>query len=96
MGHHRVIRGGSFDANAQNCRSAQRNANHPGNRWHNLGFRLAREHAWTGRSAPDPIGVRTAGDCAGGEEGMGGRGASSGVRSMPRTLHGRPAAGGGA
>ncbi len=42
QGHLRVFRGGCFVAYAQFCRSAQRNASHPGLRWLCLGFRLAR------------------------------------------------------
>ena len=38
----RVVRGGSWIDNARNCRSANRNANHPGKRNHNMGLRLAR------------------------------------------------------
>ena len=40
MGSNRVIRGGSWNNNAQNCRSANRNNNDPGNRNNNVGFRL--------------------------------------------------------
>lgn len=36
-----MIRGGSWNNDAQNCRSANRNNNSPGNRNNNLGFRLA-------------------------------------------------------
>ncbi len=36
----RAIRGGSWNDNAVNARSAYRNHNEPGNRNHNLGFRL--------------------------------------------------------
>ncbi len=39
-GSNRVIRGGSWNNNAQNCRSANRNNNSPGNRNNNVGFRL--------------------------------------------------------
>ena len=39
---HRVNRGGSWNNNAQNCRSANRNRNTPTNRNNNLGFRVAR------------------------------------------------------
>jgi Sulfatase-modifying factor enzyme 1 len=35
-----VIRGGCWNNTAQNCRSANRNRNTPGNRNNNLGFRL--------------------------------------------------------
>ncbi len=40
-GSNRVIRGGSWNNNAQNCRSANRNNNNPDNRNNNIGFRLA-------------------------------------------------------
>ncbi|MDY0296019.1 MAG: SUMF1/EgtB/PvdO family nonheme iron enzyme [Acidobacteriota bacterium] len=39
-GSNRVKRGGSWNNNASNCRSANRNNNHPSNRNNNLGFRL--------------------------------------------------------
>ena len=37
----RVVRGGCWINNARNLRSANRNANTPDNRNHNIGFRLA-------------------------------------------------------
>jgi formylglycine-generating enzyme required for sulfatase activity len=37
-----VLRGGSWNNNPQNLRSANRNHNPPGNRNNNVGFRLAR------------------------------------------------------
>jgi len=40
-GSNRVNRGGSWNNNARNGRSANRNRNDPGNRRNNLGFRLA-------------------------------------------------------
>lgn len=40
-GSNRVNRGGSWNNNARNCRSANRNRNTPDNRNNNLGFRLA-------------------------------------------------------
>jgi hypothetical protein len=40
-GSNRVNRGGSWNNNARNCRSANRNNNSPDNRNNNLGFRLA-------------------------------------------------------
>lgn len=53
----RAVRGGSWNNNARRARSAYRNANHPGNANHNLGFRLSlssmarapwmRRAAWT-------------------------------------------------
>jgi formylglycine-generating enzyme required for sulfatase activity len=48
MGKSRVIRGGSWNSNARNVRSANRNENVPGNRNDNLGFRLARAQRWAG------------------------------------------------
>ncbi|MBN1592411.1 MAG: SUMF1/EgtB/PvdO family nonheme iron enzyme [Candidatus Coatesbacteria bacterium] len=39
-GEGRVIRGGSWNNNAQNCRSANRKRNNPRNRNNNNGFRL--------------------------------------------------------
>jgi len=36
-----VNRGGSWNNDAQNCRSANRNNNEPTNRNNNIGFRLA-------------------------------------------------------
>lgn len=40
-GQNRVLRGGSWNNNGRNLRSANRNANEPDNRNHNIGFRLA-------------------------------------------------------
>ena len=37
----RVLRGGSWNNNPQNLRSANRNRNSPGNRNNNIGFRVA-------------------------------------------------------
>jgi formylglycine-generating enzyme required for sulfatase activity len=39
-----VVRGGSWNDNARNVRSAYRNRNEPGNRNDNLGFRCAGAH----------------------------------------------------
>jgi len=36
-----MIRGGNWNNNARNCRSAYRNNNTPDNRNNNIGFRLA-------------------------------------------------------
>lgn len=41
LGSNRVNRGGSWNNPAQNCRSANRNYNSPGNRNNDLGFRVA-------------------------------------------------------
>ena len=40
-GDQRVLRGGSWNNNGRNVRSAQRNRNEPGKRNDNVGFRLA-------------------------------------------------------
>ena len=40
-GQNRVLRGGSWNNNGRNLRSANRNANEPDERNHNIGFRLA-------------------------------------------------------
>ncbi len=42
MGSNRVNRGGSWNNNASNCRSANRNNNNPDNSNYNIGFRFAR------------------------------------------------------
>jgi len=44
-GQNRVNRGGSWNNNASNCRTANRNNNNPTNRNNNLGFRPARPAA---------------------------------------------------
>lgn len=40
-GSNRVLRGGSWNNNARNCRVSNRNNNTPDNRNNNNGFRLA-------------------------------------------------------
>lgn len=57
MGSNRVLRGGAWNNDARNVRAANRNANHPDDRNANIGFRLSRAHARSGRSAPDPAAV---------------------------------------
>ncbi|MEM7201467.1 MAG: SUMF1/EgtB/PvdO family nonheme iron enzyme [Planctomycetota bacterium] len=64
-GQNRVIRGGSWNDIARNVRAACRNANSPGNRNHNLGFRCARAHARIGRSAQDPATIPSADQACG-------------------------------
>jgi hypothetical protein len=49
----RVIRGGSWNNPAQNCRSAYRNRNDPDNRNDNIGFRCARAHDCASRRGPE-------------------------------------------
>jgi hypothetical protein len=51
-GQHRVLRGGYWDNNGRNCRSANRNGNEPGNRDNNVDFRpvLARSNHGKDRS----------------------------------------------
>lgn len=51
-----MIRGGSWNNPAQNCRSAYRNNNRPDNRDNNLGFRLS-----SSRQRPDALCPRTQG-----------------------------------
>jgi hypothetical protein len=46
-----VLRGGSWNNNANNARSANRNNNNPSNRNNNNGFRLASTGAPESRSA---------------------------------------------
>jgi hypothetical protein len=53
-----VLRGGAWNNNAQNVRCAYRNANDPGNRNNNIGFRCARAHDRTGGSAPEQTSIR--------------------------------------
>jgi len=54
-----VNRGGSWNNNARNCRSANRNRNTPENRNNNLGFRVLRSSA-NGMDVPlmEPAAVR--------------------------------------
>lgn len=88
VGHkasHRVNRGGAWNNSARNCRAAYRNANHPSNEWHNLGFRLARALRRAGWRAMDPAGVATAASRCGKQQA--GPGVEVGVaerRSNPR------------
>lgn len=48
-GSNRVIRGGNWNNNAQNCRSANRNNNNPNNSNNNIGFRPV--NSWQSREA---------------------------------------------
>ena len=49
--HHLVMRGGSWNNNARNCRAANRNRNAPDNQNNNNGFRVAAVPASTLRIA---------------------------------------------
>lgn len=48
----RVLRGGGWNNNAENCRSANRNNNSPGYRYAGFGFRLVRLPAHRARRMP--------------------------------------------
>lgn len=54
-GGRRVIRGGSWNNNGRNARSANRNRNEPGKRNNNLGFRLALAQHAAGLRVNDQI-----------------------------------------
>lgn len=52
----RVLRGGSWNNNARNFRSANRNRNNPDNRNNNNGFRVASASAaWKSRLCQSPV-----------------------------------------
>jgi hypothetical protein len=53
-GSNRVKRGGSWNNNARNCRSANRNNNNPSNRNNNNGFRVA-STLWPGHAGSHPV-----------------------------------------
>jgi hypothetical protein len=62
-GSNRVIRGGSWNNNPQNCRVANRNNNSPDNRNNNIGFRLSNMFmpVWFNlRIAPQRLNIPTA------------------------------------
>ncbi|MEI6066546.1 MAG: SUMF1/EgtB/PvdO family nonheme iron enzyme [Methylococcaceae bacterium] len=61
-GSNRVLRGGSWNNNARNTRSANRNRNNPDERNDNNGFRLALART-TGDTPFDQIVIRTAQVC---------------------------------
>ncbi|MCE5250404.1 SUMF1/EgtB/PvdO family nonheme iron enzyme [bacterium] len=50
QGSNRVKRGGSWNNNARNCRSANRNRNNPSNTNNNIGFRVVRNPYSNGES----------------------------------------------
>ncbi|PZN81638.1 MAG: hypothetical protein DM484_08010 [Candidatus Methylumidiphilus alinenensis] len=77
----RVVRGGSWNNNARNCRSAYRNNNDPDNRNNNTGFRCARAHDQAGRLEPEQAAIHGVGSPS--PKPKGPRCASSG-RRMPR------------
>ena len=51
----RVLRGGSWNNWARNCRAAYRNANDPANDWNDTGLRLSAAHMRRRSSASDPV-----------------------------------------
>ncbi|MBD3342711.1 MAG: SUMF1/EgtB/PvdO family nonheme iron enzyme [Candidatus Lokiarchaeota archaeon] len=52
-GSNRVMRGGSWNNNAENCRSANRNRNNPERRNNDIGFRLVFVPQLTGKLDDD-------------------------------------------
>ncbi|MBX7168094.1 MAG: hypothetical protein K1X74_17290 [Pirellulales bacterium] len=48
-----MLRGGSWNNNARNCRSANRNRNMPDNRNNNMGFRVASTAGGASREGPN-------------------------------------------
>ena len=62
-GEGRVLRGGSWNNNGRNVRSAQRNNNTPDNRNNNIGFRLARAQCDAGWRRTDPACIRSVSIC---------------------------------
>ena len=54
----RVVRGGSWNNNGRNCRSAYRNRKEPDNRNNNLGFRLALAQHAVGMGVDDGVAFR--------------------------------------
>ncbi|MEI6150168.1 MAG: reverse transcriptase domain-containing protein [bacterium] len=54
-GSNRVKRGGSWNNNARNCRSANRNSNDPNNRNNNNGFRLSSTMCAPGHAGSHPV-----------------------------------------
>jgi hypothetical protein len=57
----RVVRGGSWNNNGRNCRSAYRNRNEPDDRNNNLGFRLSLAQYTVGMGVNDQIVIRFCG-----------------------------------
>ncbi|MEM6625098.1 MAG: SUMF1/EgtB/PvdO family nonheme iron enzyme [Pseudomonadota bacterium] len=85
----RVLRGGSWNNNPQNLRSANRNRNTTTNRNNNVGFRVASTlHKWAG--AGDPKGPPGAPGVRPGPRMMSGRGVGS-APSRPRRRLAGPA-----
>ena len=76
VGVKRVVRGGSWNNNGRNCRSAIRNRNEPDNRNNNLGFRLSLARHAVGMGVIDQIVIQSRG-CAASEK-QGRRHVSSG------------------
>lgn len=57
----RVVRGGSWNNNGRNVRSAIRNRNEPDDRNNNLGFRLALAQHTVGMGVDDQIVIQSCG-----------------------------------
>jgi len=91
-GEERVLRGGSWINDAQNLRSAYRNANHPANRNDNHGLRLALARRGGGFRPMDqtPILSRPLPRCRSAGEKQMAAGVPVGGADAPRTLAGRP------
>ncbi|PIU95439.1 MAG: hypothetical protein COZ06_25330 [Armatimonadetes bacterium CG_4_10_14_3_um_filter_66_18] len=82
-----MLRGGSFNNNANNLRCANRNSNHPENRNNNLGFRCvplpgsgSRQVGWKSRSNLTPPRVH---ERAAPVAGSGGRGRTPDLLPLP-------------
>lgn len=80
-GQNRVLRGGSWNNNGRNLRSAYRNGNEPDNRNDNIGFRLAQ---LTGYRTQGPAGCPVLNNCS--DKKRCGRGCVSSVADAQRTL----------
>jgi len=69
-GEGRVVRGGSWNNNGRNVRSANRNRNAPDNRNNNLGFRLALAQHAAGLHMNDQIVIQICAMCTSKKQGL--------------------------